>query len=144
MRGIRQKALDRAGGTISGAAQELVGTIAASGLNRYVIVLLILLMYIVLGAIFDSIAAMVLTLPFVFPLIIQLGFDPIWWGIINVMIIEIGLITPPIGLNVFVLHGMADRLPLGTIFRGIVPFLVADFVRVGLIIAFPIIALALV
>ena len=130
--------------TISGAAQELVGTIADSGLNRYVIVLLILLMYVVLGAIFDSIAAMVLTLPFVFPLIIQLGFDPIWWGIINVMIIEIGLITPPIGLNVFVLHGMADRLPLSTIFRGIVPFLVADFVRVGLIIAFPVIALALV
>lgn len=130
--------------TISGAAQELVSMVSNSGLNRYVIVILILLVYLVLGAIFDAIAAMVLTLPFVFPLIIQLGFDPIWWGIINVMIIEIGLITPPIGLNVFVMHGMADKLPLKTIFRGIVPFVVSDLVRVGLVIAFPAIALVLV
>lgn len=129
--------------TISGAAEEMVDAVAASDLNAYAILVLILLMYLVLGAIFDSVAAMVLTIPFVFPLITQLGFDPIWWGIINVMIIEIGLITPPIGLNVFVMHGMADDLPLKTIFRGIVPFLLADFVRVTLLVIFPIIALAL-
>ena len=130
--------------TISGAAEELVNAVSTSGLNAYVILVLILLMYLVLGAIFDSVAAMVLTIPFVFPLMLQLGFDPIWWGVMNVMIIEIGMITPPIGLNVFVMHGMADDLPLKTIFRGIAPFLVADFVRLALLIAFPIIALALV
>ena len=130
--------------TISGAAEEVVAAVSASELNAYVIVALILLMYLVFGAIFDSVAAMVLTLPFVFPLILQLGFNPIWWGIINVMIIEIGLITPPIGMNVFVMHGVAEEIPLKTIFRGITPFLLADIVRVALMVTFPRIALALV
>jgi len=86
---------------------------------------------------------MILTTPFVYPLIIGLGFDPIWWGIMMVMMIEIGMITPPIGMNVFVMGGVARDIPLKTIFRGIVPFLCADFVRLGLLIAFPSIALYL-
>ncbi len=86
-------------------------------------------MYLILGSIFDTVAAMVLTLPFVYPLIIGMGFDPIWWGVINIVVMEIGMITPPIGINVFVLHGVAKDLPLNTIFRGIVPFFFADLVR---------------
>ena len=80
---------------------------------------------------------MVLTLPFVYPLVIGLGYDPIWWGVINIVVIELGMITPPIGINVFVLHGMARELPLKTIFRGVTPFLIADLVRLIVLILFP-------
>jgi C4-dicarboxylate transporter, DctM subunit len=76
-------------------------------------------------------------LPFVLPLITDLGYSPIWWGIINVVVIEIGMITPPIGLNVFVLKGVAKDIPLNTIFRGILPFLYADIVRLILMVVFP-------
>jgi TRAP-type C4-dicarboxylate transport system permease large subunit len=96
-----------------------------------------------LGAVFDAIAAMILTTPFVFPLIVGLGFDPIWWGIVLVMVIEIGMITPPIGMNVFVLNAVAPDISLRTIYRGIVPFLIADIIRLALVIMFPVIALAL-
>jgi len=109
--------------------------------NRFVILLMLYVMYLILGSIFDTVAAMVLTLPFVFPLILHLGFDPIWFGVINVMVIEIGMITPPIGINVFVLHGMAPKIPLGQIFRGIVPFLIADVAKLALLTAFPALAL---
>ena len=80
---------------------------------------------------------MVLTLPFVYPLVTGLGYDPIWWGVINIVVIELGMITPPIGINVFVLHGMARNLPLKTIFRGVTPFLLADLVRLFVLILFP-------
>ncbi len=90
---------------------------------------------------FDTIAAMVITLPFVFPLVTGLGYNPIWFGVYNVMVIEIGLITPPIGINVFVLHGMARDIALGTIFRGIMPFLAADLTRLAILLLFPVIAL---
>ncbi|MEO1104136.1 MAG: TRAP transporter large permease subunit, partial [Pseudomonadota bacterium] len=91
-----------------------------------------------MGAIFDSIAAMVITLPFVFPLVTAgLGYDPIWWGIVMIIVIEIGMITPPIGINVFVMHGVRPDIALPTIFRGVVPFLGADLVRLTLIILFP-------
>ena len=96
-----------------------------------------MLFFLVLGSIFDTIAAMVLTLPFVYPLVIGLGYDPIWWGVINIVVIELGMITPPIGINVFVLHGMARKLPLKTIFSGVTPFLLADLVRLILLILFP-------
>lgn len=105
------------------------------------VLLLLLGMYLVLGSLLDPFAAMVLTLPVVFPLVNTLGFDPIWWGVVMVMVIEIGMITPPIGLNVFVLKSVAGELPLSTIFKGIVPFLCADLVRLTLLILFPALAL---
>ncbi len=91
--------------------------------------------------VFDTIAAMVITLPFVLPLILELGYSPIWWGVILVMAIEVGMITPPIGMNVFVLFGVAKTIPLKTIFRGILPFFYADIVRILLIILVPSLAL---
>jgi TRAP-type C4-dicarboxylate transport system permease large subunit len=97
----------------------------------------LLIVYLMLGSIFDTVAAMLITLPFVLPLITSMGYSPIWWGIVNVVVIEIGMITPPIGLNVFVLHGVAPDLPLSTIFRGIVPFLLADIGRLIILVAFP-------
>lgn len=120
----------------------MVDAIVGFGLPPLAIILLLALMYIVLGAIFDSIAAMVVTLPFVFPLVTQgLGYDPIWWGIVMIVVIEIGMITPPIGINVFVMHGVRPDIPLNVIFRGIVPFFGADIIRLILIILFPAIAL---
>ncbi len=102
-----------------------------------VIILFLVVMYLVLGAIFDTVSAMVITLPVVFPLVTGLGFDPIWWGIVNIMVIEIGLITPPIGVIVFVLHGMAPDIPLKRIFTGIIPFFSADLVRLAILVLFP-------
>jgi C4-dicarboxylate transporter, DctM subunit len=127
--------------TLSGLPEQIVGTIEMSGLSKWVILILLYIMFLILGSIFDTIAAMVITLPFVFPLIISLGFDPIWWGVINVIVMEIGMITPPIGMNVFIMHGMAKDVPLRTIFKGIAPFAAADLVRLALVTVFPALAL---
>lgn len=127
--------------TMSTLPQVIVQGIQGLGAEPLVIIFLLMVMYLILGSIFDTIAAMVITLPFVYPLILGMGLDPIWWGVINVMVIEIGMITPPIGINVFVLHNLAKEIPLGTIFRGIVPFLYADLVRLTLLILFPGLAL---
>ena len=111
------------------------------GLAPLVVILLLEAMYIVLGSIFDTVAAMVITLPFVFPLVTGMGYDPIWWGVINVVVMEMGMITPPIGLNVFVLQGMAKDVPFSTVYAGIGPFLVSDLVRLLIITLFPVITL---
>lgn len=123
--------------TMSTLPQVIVQGIQALEAHPLLVVALLMVMYLILGSIFDTIAAMVITLPFVYPLILSMGLDPIWWGVVNVMVIEIGMITPPIGINVFVLHNMAKDVPLGTIFRGIVPFLYADLTRLAIIILFP-------
>ena len=119
----------------------LVGLIAGAGVAPLVVILILFAVYLVLGAVFDTVAAMVITLPFVLPLVVELGYNPIWWGVVLVMAIEVGMITPPIGMNVFVLFGVARDIPLKTIFRGILPFFYADVVRILLIILFPATAL---
>lgn len=130
--------------TLSGLPEMMVSAIRDTGLPGIWVVVLLMVMYIILGSIFDTISSMVITIPFVFPLILGYGFDPIWWGILTVMVIEIGMVTPPIGMNVFVMKAMLPRTSLRTIYAGITPFLVADVVRLGLVIAFPALALWLV
>ena len=115
----------------------LVADITGAGLPPLLIIFALIVMFVILGAIFDEVAAMLITMPFVFPLVIGLGYDPIWWGIVNVVVIEIGMICPPIGLNVFVLKGIVRDIPLATIYRGVMPILAADFVRLAIIVAFP-------
>jgi len=117
--------------------------IAGLPLNRYIIIALIILLYYVLGTIISSMAMVVLTVPIFFPVITALGFDPIWFGIIIVAVVEVGQITPPVGINVFVVQGVAKDVPMYTIFKGIVPFVVADTVFIILITAVPQIALFL-
>jgi len=112
-----------------------------SGWPIPLIFIVLLSVYIILGSVFDTIAAMIITLPFVLPLIENMGYSAIWWGIVNVVVIEIGLITPPIGINVFVLQGVAKDFPLSTVFKGILPFLFADFVRLSLLVIFPVLSL---
>ncbi len=123
--------------TLSQLPATLVGMIKDSGLEPWMVIFLLIVMYIVLGSIFETVAAMIITLPVVFPLVTGLGFDPIWWGIINIMVIEIGQITPPIGIIPFVLHGMRPDIPLKTIFAGIGPFFVADLTRLAIVALLP-------
>lgn len=113
------------------------------GLGPYGTLLLILMGYIVLGMFFDGLAMLVVTMPVVYPIITGLGFDPIWFGVICVIVIEMGLITPPVGINVFVVKGVASNVPMSTIFNGVLPFWFAMAVCLALLVAFPQIALFL-
>ncbi|HVG51265.1 MAG TPA: TRAP transporter large permease [Xanthobacteraceae bacterium] len=110
-------------------------------LGKTAILMVIVGMYFVLGCLLDSLAMILLTIPIVFPIIKALGYDPVWFGIIIVMVVELGLITPPIGMNVFVIKGIAKEVPLEDIFRGVTPFIIAQIILIFIIIAFPQIAL---
>lgn len=126
--------------TQSGLAQAFVNWVLGLGLPPLAIIFTLVLAYVLLGAIFDALAAMILTLPFVLPIILQLGYDPVWWGIVNVMIIEVGMITPPVGINIFVFHGMKPDIPLSALYRGTLPFVWAGLARIVLLIIFPALA----
>lgn len=121
----------------------LASGLESLGLGKYSTLLLILLGYIILGMFFDGLAMLVVTLPVVYPIITGLGFDPIWFGVIAVIVIEMGLITPPVGINVFVVKGVAKDVPMATIFRGVLPFWFAMAVCLALLVLFPQIALYL-
>lgn len=110
-------------------------------LPRGVILLLIIIGYMVLGCVMEVYSIMILTLPIIFPIIQALGFDPIWFGVMMVLVLEIGLITPPIGLNVFVLKGAAPDVPVETIFKGIWPFFAMAILAMVIIAVFPQVAL---
>jgi len=129
--------------TLSLLPETLVNWIGGLPVPPLVIIAILMIFYIIMGAIFDTISAMVLTLTFVYPVILQLGYDPIWWGVIMIMVIEIGMITPPIGINVLVMNAMLPGSSLGTIYRGIVPFLIADLVRLVILILIPALSLYL-
>lgn len=128
---------------ISNLPQLLVGFVQEAGWNRYVVLSLILAFYVVLGTFFEELSMILLTIPFVFPLIKVMGFDPVWFGILIVTIVEIGLISPPVGMNLFVIQGVARDVPQGAVMRGVIPFVLADVVRLAILTAFPWIALVL-
>lgn len=111
--------------------------------SPYVILTLFIFMYLFLGCFLDAISMMVLTMPVIYPVILELHFDPIWFGVMAVLMMEAGLITPPMGLNIFTVAGVASDVPIVTIFRGVLPFLISIFIVVFLIILFPGIALYL-
>ncbi|MFX1552971.1 MAG: TRAP transporter large permease [Promethearchaeota archaeon] len=121
---------------------ELAGFIAALPLPPLAIMGIIMVIYIFLGAIMDVSAMLVITTPIFFPVAMVLGFNPIWFGVIVTRMMEIGMITPPIGINVFVISGMSGE-PLQTVFRGIVPFLISDIIHVTLLLFVPAVALFL-
>jgi tripartite ATP-independent transporter DctM subunit len=107
------------------------------------VIIAICAIYVVLGTAMESLSMMLLTVPIFFPLVTSLGYDPIWFGIIVVCVIEISLITPPVGMNIFVLSSVMPNVPTTTIWRGVIPFIYADIVRMGVLIAFPSISLFL-
>ena len=100
-------------------------------------IFLILVVYILLGCVFESLSMLLLTVPIFFPVVMSLGFDPVWFGIVVVVVTEISLITPPVGLNVFVLKGVVKDVSTGTIFRGVTPFWVVDILRLLIIVLLP-------
>lgn len=122
--------------TVSHLPGTLVSYIGGLDVPNLFIIAIMLVALLVLGSIFDTMAAMVITLPFALPLVTSMGYDPVWWGIINVVVIETGMITPPIGLNVFVLHGVT-KIELGSIYKGVLPFVAADVIRLALLVLFP-------
>ena len=99
-----------------------------------------MVMYLVLGCLMDAMAMIILTVPIIFPVIIHLGFDPIWFGVIIVMTVELGLIHPPVGMNVFVIKSVVKDVSFSTIFRGVIPFVATDLIRLVILIAFPLLA----
>ncbi len=127
--------------TITQTPQKITEILTGIGLGPYGVLTLIMLMYLVLGCVMDAMAMIILTIPIVFPVIKELGFDPIWFGIIVVMTVELGLIHPPVGMNVFVIKSVIKDVKLSTIFYGVMPFVLTDILRLIILIAFPILAL---
>lgn len=115
----------------------LVSFVTDMNPSRYGFILFMVLLYLVLGAILDVFGMTILTLPFIFPITTALGIDPVWLGVFIVIMTEVALITPPVGVNVFVMRGIAVDVSMGQIFRGVMPFLIGEFVLIGLLVAFP-------
>jgi C4-dicarboxylate transporter DctM subunit len=125
---------------VTGLPAALADALLGMDVNRYWILLIILIIYIVLGMFMDSMAMILVTLPIFYPVVMALGFNPIWFGIIIVRVAEIGLITPPVGMNLYVIQGIAEKVPMGKVFRGAAPFVLVDFVHVAVLVALPVIA----
>ncbi len=129
--------------TITQTTQAMVAWLAALPIGAYGVLALILVGYFILGAIMDELAMILLTVPIVFPVIVQLGFDPIWFGVIIVMAVTLGMILPPVGINVFVINSIARDISLPRIYKGVAPFVVSDLIRLVILVAFPSLSLAL-
>lgn len=130
--------------SILGIPQQLLRTFAESGLDRYSILLMVVLVYLVLGCFFDGLSLMIMTLPVVFPLLTGLGFDPIWVGVLITIVIEIGQITPPVGLNLSVIASLSkNEVSLGRVAKATVPYWAIHLLAIGILMLFPAIALYL-
>jgi tripartite ATP-independent transporter DctM subunit len=128
---------------LSGLSISLADIVTNLPLSPILILISILFLFLVLGCLMDAFAMLLIIVPILFPVIVRLGFEPLWFAVLTVIMMEMGFITPPIGMNVFVLKGVATEVPMGTIFRGILPFVVAIAVCVAFVVAFPQIALFL-
>lgn len=129
--------------TISGLTGELIGWIDTLAISPLGIIGIICVIYVLLGCVFDSLAAMILTVPIFTPLVVGLGYDPIWFGILVVMVVELGLITPPLGMNVFIVQNLASNVTIWQIFRGVLPFVGVNLIAIALVALIPAIALFL-
>ena len=117
---------------------EIAEWVGGLDLPRFVIMLIVLSIYLILGCIIEMIPLILLTIPIFYPIVVgTLGYDPIWFGVIICMVVAMGVITPPVGINVYVIKGVAKHIPLETVFRGVWPFLIAGILCTGLLIAFP-------
>lgn len=126
---------------LTGVHEGLLHVVKESGLPPFGIILLMIVLYILLGTVLESLSMILLTVPIFFPIILALGYDPVWFGILVVMVVEIGLITPPIGVNLFVIRSVMPDIPMMTVVRGVIPFIVADILRILLIAAVPALSL---
>jgi C4-dicarboxylate transporter, DctM subunit len=126
---------------ITSLPADLKSLVTRLGLSPLMVVAAICAVYVVLGTAMEELSMVLLTMPVFFPLIVHLGLDPVWFGIIIVCVVEIGLISPPVGMNMFVLKTLLPQVSTGTVFRGVMPFVWADVIRLAILVAFPIIAL---
>jgi tripartite ATP-independent transporter DctM subunit len=126
---------------MTGVHEGLLKVVQGSGLPNFGVVLLIVLIYLLLGSVLESLSMILLTVPIFFPIIKAMGYDPVWFGILIVVVVEIGLIHPPIGVNLFVIRSVQPDIPMMTVVRGVVPFIVADLLRILLIASVPAISL---
>jgi tripartite ATP-independent transporter DctM subunit len=122
---------------------ELANWVSGLTLSPVSIMVIIILIYILLGTFLDELAMILLTLPIFYPVVTRLGFDPIWFGVIVVLVVEMGMISPPVGMTMFIVKGIAPDIPMQTIFKGVLPFVIAVAVMMALLVAFPEIALFL-
>lgn len=119
-----------------GLPRALAGFVTGFGVEPLAVVAAICVLYVVLGTFFEELSMILLTVPIFFPVVTGLGYDPIWFGIVIVMVVELGLISPPVGMNLFVVQSML-KVPIGTLYRWITPFIVADILRLALIVLVP-------
>jgi C4-dicarboxylate transporter DctM subunit len=125
----------------SGLPASLTEALASSGLPHVAIIVLLVIFYLVLGSIMDAFTIMIITAPLAAAVIAQIGYDQVWWGIMMVVLVEMGVVTPPFGINLFMMKTLAPDVPLTTIYRGVMPFVAVDILKVVLLIAFPVLAL---
>lgn len=126
---------------ITGVHEGLLAMVQGSGLSPFGVIMVMIAIYLVLGCVLESLSMILLTVPIFFPIVVALGYDPVWFGILVVVVVEIGLITPPIGVNLFVIRSVTPDIPMGSIVRGILPFIASDLVRVMLIATIPALSL---
>jgi tripartite ATP-independent transporter DctM subunit len=126
--------------TLTQTTQQLVASVDSLGLSRWIVLAIILFIYLVLGCIMDQVAILILTVPIVLPVIVALGFDPVWFAVLVIVLAEVGMVTPPIGLNVFVVARYTGR-PVGEIFRGVWPHVFAHLILIVFFVIFPAIIL---
>jgi TRAP-type C4-dicarboxylate transport system permease large subunit len=135
---------------LSQLPQAAVSFVVEQGLNPWVVLILMLVFYLVLGCFMDSLSMILLTVPIFYPIVVALDFGlppaefGLWFGILVLIVVEVGLITPPVGMNLFVINSMSKGTTLGQTFAGVTPFLIADFARTVILVAFPAISLFLV
>ncbi|HLV76795.1 MAG TPA: TRAP transporter large permease [Marinobacter sp.] len=122
--------------TMTGVTRSLVEYVSVLDVSPYVILFFLVVLYLVLGLFLDLISILILTIPVVLPVVIALGFDPVWFGVIVILLSEIGIVTPPVGMNVFVVAKVAN-IPVGELFVGVMPFIAMLLILIGLLIAFP-------
>jgi tripartite ATP-independent transporter DctM subunit len=129
--------------SVSQISFSMADIIRDAGWTPWQLMLAIVVFYLVLGCFMESLAMILLTVPIFYPLVIDAGFDPIWFGVIAVVTVETGLISPPVGMNLFVVRGAASDLELKDVMVGVLPFVLTDIIRLAILIAFPAIALTL-
>jgi tripartite ATP-independent transporter DctM subunit len=125
---------------ITSMPDDLKNFIQRMQVSPVVVVATIMVIYVLLGTAMEELSMILLTVPVFFPLIVHLGVDPIWFGILIVVVVEIGLISPPVGMNLFVLNTLLPQVPTRVIFRGVLPFMTIDCVRLAILVAFPILS----
>jgi C4-dicarboxylate transporter, DctM subunit len=126
--------------TVTQVPQTIANALVASGLGPTGTLLLILGFLVLLGCVLDAMAMVILMVPILYPVSVALGYDPIWFGVVLVMTVELALISPPVGMNIFVISALARNVGIQKIYLGVLPFVAADFLRIGIVIAFPAIA----